>query len=305
MRSTRRWGDGPGPRAAPVRRRAPGADPHQPRRSRAAGAGPRRAPPRRRGRRRRRLDGGRGPRRSLRARAGLHGPHPRRVARASTGGCSTSVAVPRSCCAGGRPGSTATPRSGRCPAAASTTARRRPWRPVARPTRSSASTLGAEAVLGMMDDYATRSGYVITPVVLWGGGRTELRPHAGEVLAAYRIGLHQLLREDSPRFIDIPESDRPVVQLPLGRDLIHAPTGGRARAVPLAGPRGSRRPRRRLRAARVRLEVGPRRADRLSGRSGRTRRRGRRPRGSSTTHHATSSTRCTTSWAMRSPRCTV
>ena len=36
--------------------------------------------------------------------------------------------------------------------------------------------LGADAVLGLMDDYATRSGYVITPVVLWGGGRTELRP---------------------------------------------------------------------------------------------------------------------------------
>ena len=60
---------------------------------------------------------------------------------------------------------------------------------------------------------------------MWGGGRAELRPHPGEVLAAYRIGLHQLCREDSPRFIDIPESDRPVVQVPLGNDLIHAPTG--------------------------------------------------------------------------------
>jgi len=84
--------------------------------------------------------------------------------------------------------------------------------------------LGADAVLGLMDDYATRSGYVITPVVLWGGGRTVLRPHPGEVLAAYRIGLHQLLRHDSPRFVAIPESDRQVVQVPLGRDLIHAPT---------------------------------------------------------------------------------
>jgi 8-oxo-dGTP pyrophosphatase MutT (NUDIX family) len=86
-------------------------------------------------------------------------------------------------------------------------------------------TLGTQAVLGLLDDYPTRSGYVITPVVLWGGGRLELRPHPGEVLAAYRVGLHQLLREDSPRFISIPESDRPVVQVPLGNDLIHAPTG--------------------------------------------------------------------------------
>lgn len=85
--------------------------------------------------------------------------------------------------------------------------------------------LGEDTVLGMLDDYATRSGYVITPVVLWGGGRLELRPDPGEVLAAYRVGLHELLRDDSPRFVSIPESDRPVVQVPLGNDLIHAPTG--------------------------------------------------------------------------------
>jgi 8-oxo-dGTP pyrophosphatase MutT (NUDIX family) len=84
--------------------------------------------------------------------------------------------------------------------------------------------LGTDAVLGLLDDYETRSGYVITPVVLWGGGRADVRPHPDEVRAAYRVGLHQLLRDDSPRFVDIAESDRPVVQLPLGRDLIHAPT---------------------------------------------------------------------------------
>ncbi|MGP4056757.1 NUDIX hydrolase [Mycobacterium sp. 4D054] len=81
------------------------------------------------------------------------------------------------------------------------------------------------AVLGLLDDYPTRSGYVITPVVLWGGGRLDPRPAPDEVVAAYRVGLHQLLREDSPRFISIPESPRPVVQVPLGNDLIHAPTG--------------------------------------------------------------------------------
>ena len=86
-------------------------------------------------------------------------------------------------------------------------------------------SLAADAVLGLLDDYPTRSGYVMTPVVVWGGGRLDLRPEPGEVLAAYRVGLHQLCREDSPRFIDIPESDRPVVQVPLGNDLIHAPTG--------------------------------------------------------------------------------
>lgn len=80
-------------------------------------------------------------------------------------------------------------------------------------------------VLGLLDDYPTRSGYVITPVVIWGGGRLDLRPAPEEVVAVYRVGLHQLQRDDSPRFVTIPESPRPVVQVPLGNDLIHAPTG--------------------------------------------------------------------------------
>lgn len=86
-------------------------------------------------------------------------------------------------------------------------------------------TLPHSSVLGLLDDYPTRSGYVITPVVIWGGGRLDLRPAPDEVVAVYRVGLHQLQRDDSPRFITIPESPRPVVQIPLGNDLIHAPTG--------------------------------------------------------------------------------
>lgn len=85
--------------------------------------------------------------------------------------------------------------------------------------------LPASAVLGRLDDYTTRSGYVMTPVVLWAPGAVELQPDPGEVAHVYRIGLHHLQRPDSPRFITIPESARPVVQVPLGGDLIHAPTG--------------------------------------------------------------------------------
>lgn len=98
-------------------------------------------------------------------------------------------------------------------------------------------------VLGLLDDYPTRSGFVITPVVLWGRADTELRPNAAEVAHAYRIGLAELCRFDSPRFVTIPESDRAVVQLPLGRDLIHAPTGAvllQFRCVALDGNAGTR-----------------------------------------------------------------
>ena len=79
-------------------------------------------------------------------------------------------------------------------------------------------------VLGLLDDYPTRSGFVITPVVIWAGGPVRLAPHAGEVRGVYRIGLGELARDDSPRFVDIPESDKPVVQIPLGEFLLHAPT---------------------------------------------------------------------------------
>ena len=83
----------------------------------------------------------------------------------------------------------------------------------------------------------------MTPVVVWGGGDVELRPNPDEVAHAYRIGLHQLVRDDSPRFVSIPESDRPVVQVPLGGDLIHAPTGAvlvQFRWVALDGRLGAR-----------------------------------------------------------------
>jgi ADP-ribose pyrophosphatase YjhB (NUDIX family) len=102
--------------------------------------------------------------------------------------------------------------------------------------------LGADSVVGWLDDYPTRSGYVITPVVLWGGADPELAPAPDEVLAVYRIGLHALTASE-PRFISIPESDRPVLQLPLGNDLIHAPTGAilfQLRQVGLLGRPGER-----------------------------------------------------------------
>lgn len=104
-------------------------------------------------------------------------------------------------------------------------------------------SLDHSSVLGVLDDYPTRSGYVVTPVVVWGGGELDLRPSPDEVLAAYRVGLHELCRDDSPRFVSIPESDRPVVQVPLGGDLIHAPTGAvlvQFRWVALDGRAGDR-----------------------------------------------------------------
>jgi 8-oxo-dGTP pyrophosphatase MutT (NUDIX family) len=102
--------------------------------------------------------------------------------------------------------------------------------------------LAADTALGQLDDYATRSGFVVTPVVLWCAGEVTLNLDPGEVSAAYRVGLHAL-RDTEPRFVAIPESDRPVLQLPLGNDLIHAPTAAilyQFREVALRGRPGVR-----------------------------------------------------------------
>lgn len=104
-------------------------------------------------------------------------------------------------------------------------------------------TIDPSQVLGRLDDYPTRSGFVITPIVVWGGSRVEMSPDPSEVARVLHIGLHELCRPDSPRFVTIPESDRPVVQLPIGRDLIHAPTGAvllQFRWVAIEGRAGAR-----------------------------------------------------------------
>jgi 8-oxo-dGTP pyrophosphatase MutT (NUDIX family) len=81
-----------------------------------------------------------------------------------------------------------------------------------------------EAAMGMLDDYPTRSGFVITPVVFWADESGELRPDPREVASVHRVPLAELERPDVPRLVAIPESDRLMIQLPLLGTLIHAPT---------------------------------------------------------------------------------
>lgn len=84
--------------------------------------------------------------------------------------------------------------------------------------------LGGEAVLGLLDDYPTRSGYLITPVVVWAGANASMVANPDEVASIHRIGLDQILAHDAVDFVTIPESDRPVVRLRINDDRIHAPT---------------------------------------------------------------------------------
>ena len=84
--------------------------------------------------------------------------------------------------------------------------------------------LGEESVLGLLDDYPTRSGFVITPVVVWGTRAGKLAPNPSEVASVHRVRLADLDQPGIPRLIAIPESDRPVIQIPIMTSLVHAPT---------------------------------------------------------------------------------
>ena len=85
-------------------------------------------------------------------------------------------------------------------------------------------TLGGDTELGLLDDYPTRSGFIITPVVFWAESPGALTPNPAEVARVHLVPLEVLDAPDVPRFISIPESDRPVIQLPIQGSLIHAPT---------------------------------------------------------------------------------
>jgi hypothetical protein len=84
--------------------------------------------------------------------------------------------------------------------------------------------LGLDAVLGLLDDYPTRSGYLITPVVVWAAAGAAVSPNPAEVASVHRIALDTIEREDAFDFVAIPESTRRVIRFHHSGRLIHAPT---------------------------------------------------------------------------------
>jgi 8-oxo-dGTP pyrophosphatase MutT (NUDIX family) len=84
--------------------------------------------------------------------------------------------------------------------------------------------LGGENVLGLLDDYPTRSGYLITPVVVWAGADAAMSPNPEEVASVHRITLGDIERADAFDFVAIPESTRRVIRFRHAGRFIHAPT---------------------------------------------------------------------------------
>ena len=83
---------------------------------------------------------------------------------------------------------------------------------------------GPDAVLGLLDDYPTRSGYLITPVVIWTAPGEAMSPNPAEVASVHRVGLDTIEHVDAFDFVTIPESTRRVIRFRFGERLIHAPT---------------------------------------------------------------------------------
>jgi 8-oxo-dGTP pyrophosphatase MutT (NUDIX family) len=84
--------------------------------------------------------------------------------------------------------------------------------------------LGASDVLGLLDDYPTRSGYLITPVVVWAATRAGLSPNPSEVASVHRIALDEIEQPEAFDFVAIPESTRRVIRFRHAGQFIHAPT---------------------------------------------------------------------------------
>ena len=84
--------------------------------------------------------------------------------------------------------------------------------------------LSADRILGRLDDYSTRSGFTITPIVVWGGTDVSLSINTDEVASAHRIPLAEFMRDDAPILEAIPESKYPVLMMPMGSSWIGAPT---------------------------------------------------------------------------------
>ena len=84
--------------------------------------------------------------------------------------------------------------------------------------------LAEERVLGVLDDFVTRSGYVMTPVVIWGGADLVTEANPDEVASIHRIPLTEFTRTDAPRLTQTATSDSPILRMPVGSDHIAAPT---------------------------------------------------------------------------------
>lgn len=86
--------------------------------------------------------------------------------------------------------------------------------------------IGDAGILGWLDDFGTRSGFRVSPAVVWAGAVREIRPDPAEVESVFRIPLWDLNRPEIPTLHHSEGSDHPVLAAPfetLGH-AVYAPT---------------------------------------------------------------------------------
>ena len=81
------------------------------------------------------------------------------------------------------------------------------------------------SVLGLLDDYSTRSGYRITPVVVWADRDAHgLSPNPSEVASIHTAPFSDLARDDLAHFHKNDSEGTEILSLHLSLDQIFAPT---------------------------------------------------------------------------------
>ena len=86
--------------------------------------------------------------------------------------------------------------------------------------------LAPSAIIGELDDYPTRSGFAITPIVAWGGPAREIDPDPVEVAHVLRIPFTDLDNPAIPHLDPTEEGKPPVLSAPLASlgHQVYAPT---------------------------------------------------------------------------------
>ena len=81
-------------------------------------------------------------------------------------------------------------------------------------------------IIGRLDDYPTRSGFCVTPLVAWLDSSEEPAPHPDEVETVFNVPLEDLTQSQVPRLHRIPESEQPVLSIPFASlgDEVFSPT---------------------------------------------------------------------------------
>lgn len=86
--------------------------------------------------------------------------------------------------------------------------------------------LGPDNILGLLDHFPTRSGFRVTPVVLWAPETVELRPDPSEVAQVFHLPMHEIDSPDIPRLEASQNSEHPVLSafFPSLGHFMYAPT---------------------------------------------------------------------------------